>query len=317
MLKWIRRIVLSLLALVLVAALALVAVIAVDSAGMAGRLDPLTNTSIPGAGGAGIRAYVARPSGPGPHPAVIMIHEFWGIRPEILGKADDLAARGYVVVVPDMFRGRTTSLVPSAIYNVISHPPVQVDADLADVFAWLAAQPDVQADRIAASGFCFGGGSAIRFATAEPRLAATVVFYGSPVTDADRLRALRGPVLGIFGGADTSIPLEEVRAFEDGLRTAGVSHEITIYDGQPHAFVTDMDAVRAGGPQGEAWAQFTRFLDEALKTTADDGRPTADGGRPTADGGRPTADDGRPTAYPIDFAYVVRLAASHATSHSH
>jgi carboxymethylenebutenolidase len=305
MLKWIRRIVLSLFAVVLIAVLALAAVIGVDSAGMAGRLDPLTNTRMPGAGGAGIRAYVARPSGPGPHPAVIMIHEFWGIKPEILGKADDLAARGYLVVVPDMFRGRTTNLVPSAIYNVISHPPAQVDADLADVFAWLSSQPDVAADRIAAMGFCFGGGSAIRYATSNPNLAATAVFYGSPVTDPDRLRAVRGPVLGIFGGADSSIPLEEVRAFEAGLKSAGVQHEVTVYDGQPHAFVTDMDAVRAGGPQGEAWAQFTSFLDEALKG------PTTDGGRPTTVGGRPTFADA------IDIAYVVRLAASHVAPHSH
>lgn len=304
MLKWIRRIVLSLLVVVLIAVLALAAVIGVDSAGMAGRLDSLTNTRLPGAGGAGIRAYVARPSGPGPHPAVIMIHEFWGIKPEILGKADDLAARGYLVVVPDMFRGRTTNLVPSAIYNVISHPPAQVDADLADVFAWLSAQPDVAADRIAAMGFCFGGGSAIRYATSNPNLAATVVFYGSPVTDPDRLRAVRGPVLGIFGGADSSIPLEEVRAFEAGLKSAGVRHEVTVYDGQPHAFVTDMDAVRAGGPQGEAWAQFTSFLDEALKG-------------PTTDGGRPIANAGLPIADAIDFAYVVRLAASHVAPHSH
>lgn len=310
MFKWIRRILLAVVVLVLVVVVGLAAVVGIDAATMGGRVEALTNTSLPGAGGAGIRAYVARPAGEGPHPAVIMIHEFWGIRPEILGKADDLAARGYVVIVPDMFRGRTTSIIPSAIYNVISNAPAQVDSDLADVFAWLAAQPDVQPDRIAAMGFCFGGGSAIRYATANPNLAATVVFYGAPVTDPERLRGLTGPVLGIFGGADSSIPLDEVRAFEAGLASAGVKHEITVYEGQPHAFVTDMDAVRAGGPQGEAWAQLTRFLDEALKKTADGGRPTADGRGPTADGGRPTA-------YPIDFAYVVRLAASHVTSHSH
>ena len=153
MLKWIRRIVLSLISLVLVVVVALAAMIGIDTAAMSGRLDALTNTRLPGAGGAVIRAYVARPSGAGPHPAVIMIHEFWGIRPEILGKADDLAARGYVVIVPDMFRGRTTNSLPSAIVNVITNPPAQVDADLADVFTWLAAQPDVQADHIAVMGF--------------------------------------------------------------------------------------------------------------------------------------------------------------------
>ena len=303
MFKWIRRILLAVVVLVLVVVVGLAAVVGIDAATMGGRVEALTNTSLPGAGGAGIRAYVARPAGEGPHPAVIMIHEFWGIRPEILGKADDLAARGYVVIVPDMFRGRTTSIIPSAIYNVISNAPAQVDSDLADVFAWLAAQPDVQPNRIAAMGFCFGGGSAIRYATANPNLAATVVFYGSPVTDPERLRALTGPVLGIFGGADSSIPLDEVRAFEAGLVSAGVEHEITVYEGQPHAFVTDMDAVRAGGPQGEAWAQLTRFLDESLKG-------------PTTGAGSLTTDRRPLTVDAIDFAYVVRLVASHVVPHA-
>jgi hypothetical protein len=83
-----------------------------------------------------------------------------------------------------------------------------------------------------------------------------------------------------------------------------VQHEITVYEGQPHAFVTDMDAVRAGGPQGEAWAQLTRFLDESLKG-------------PATGGGSPNSGRRSPTADGIDFAYVVRLAASHVASHSH
>jgi carboxymethylenebutenolidase len=96
-------------------------------------------------------------------------------------------------------------------------------------------------------------------------LAATVVFYGSPETDPQVLKNLPGPVLGIFGGADQSISVEEVNAFEEGLQVAGVPHEITIYDGQPHAFVTDIESIRAGGAQGEAWAQMLAFLSENLK----------------------------------------------------
>jgi len=97
------------------------------------------------------------------------------------------------------------------------------------------------------------------------RLAATVVFYGSPETDPQVLKNLPGPVLGIFGGADQSISVEDVNAFEEGLQEAGVPHEITIYEGQPHAFVTDIESIRAGGMQGEAWAQMLAFLDENLK----------------------------------------------------
>jgi carboxymethylenebutenolidase len=97
------------------------------------------------------------------------------------------------------------------------------------------------------------------------RLAATVVFYGSPETDPAILKTLPGPVLGIFGGADQSIPVEDVNAFDRALTEAGVTHEITVYDGQPHAFVHDAEGIKAGGAQGEAWDQMLSFLEVNLK----------------------------------------------------
>ncbi len=253
-----------------VVALALVVLLAgsifVDSLTGGGRVDALTNTIVPNANGPAVRAYIARPDTPGPHPAVIMIHEFWGIKPEIIGKADALAREGYIVIAPDLFRGSTTSLLPRAILNVISNPATQVDSDLDAVVNWAATQPDVQADKIAAMGFCFGGGTAIRYATGtNPNLAATAVFYGTPVDDVNKLKRLAGPVLGIFGGDDASIPVSEVNAFEAGLQQAGIPHQITIYDGQPHAFVTSIDEIQKGGAQGAAWNEFVTFLNKALK----------------------------------------------------
>jgi carboxymethylenebutenolidase len=264
-----KRILLGLGAVLLALVLLLAGSILVDSLVGGGRVDALTNTIVPNANGPAVRAYVAKPTTPGPHPTVIMVHEFWGIKPEIIGKADALAQEGYVVIAPDLFRGSTTDLVPRAIFNVISHPAAQVDSDLDAVVKWAQAQPDVQGDKIAVMGFCFGGGTAIRYsAGTNPNLAATAVFYGTPVDDANKLRNLRGPVLGIFGGADASIPLSEVNAFEAGLKSAGVPHQITIYDGQPHAFVTSIEAIQQGGAQGAAWNEFVTFLDKALKGQA-------------------------------------------------
>ncbi len=117
-------------------------------------------------------------------------------------------------------------------------------------------------------GFCFGGGAAIRYSVSNPNLAATVVFYGTPVEDPNRLRNIRGRVLGIFGGADSSIPLTEVNAFEKGLKEAGVQHQITIYDGQPHAFVTSIEEIRKGGAQAKAWNELVTFLNATLKASA-------------------------------------------------
>jgi carboxymethylenebutenolidase len=95
-------------------------------------------------------------------------------------------------------------------------------------------------------------------------LAATVVFYGSPETDPAVLKDLPGPVLGIFSGADQSIPVEKVKAFDAALTQAGIEHEVTIYPGQPHAFVQDMAGIRAPGAQGQAWAQMLKFLELSL-----------------------------------------------------
>jgi carboxymethylenebutenolidase len=194
-----------------------------------------------------------------------MIHEFYGLNESIIGKAEGLADEGYYVVAPDTFRGSTTSWIPRAIYQVISTKQEDVNADLDSVFAWLESQPEVVNDRIAISGFCYGGRASLLYSLHNNDLAATVVFYGSPETDPEVLMNLPGPLLGIFGGADQSISQEDVQAFENGLQAADVPHEITVYDGQPHAFVTDIESIRAGGVQGRAWEQMLGFLEENLK----------------------------------------------------
>ncbi|MDQ2690609.1 MAG: dienelactone hydrolase family protein, partial [Chloroflexota bacterium] len=86
--------------------------------------------------------------------------------------------------------------------------------------------------------------------------------------DPQILTALPGPVLGVFGGADQSIPVSEVNAFDAALTEAGVPHEITIYEGQPHAFVEDAEGVRSGGAQTDAWNQMLAFLNANLKNAS-------------------------------------------------
>jgi carboxymethylenebutenolidase len=182
------------------------------------RLDRVTNTTIPGInGGPDVRAYVARPQGDGPFPAAIMIHEFYGVNESITGKAEGLAEEGYLVVAPDTFRGSTTAWIPRAIFQVITTDPAQVNRDLDSVFAWMAAHPNIEPERIAVAGFCYGGRASLSYSLHNSDIAATVIFYGSPETDPSVLQSLTGPVLGIFGGADNSIPLDQVRAFEAGL----------------------------------------------------------------------------------------------------
>lgn len=264
--KNLKRILLGLLAVLAILILFLPLSIFVDSLFDGNRLNALVNTTIPGVnGGPDVRAYVAKPEGEGPFPTVIMIHEFYGLRESIVGKADFLAKEGYLVIAPDTFRGSTTSWIPRAIYQVINTKPEDVNTDLDSVYAWLETQSDVDAGRIAILGFCYGGRTSLSYSLHNSKLAATVIFYGSPETDPEILKALPGPVLGIFGGADQSISVEEVDQFDKALTTANIQHEITVYDGQPHAFVENVEGIQAGGAQGEAWAQMLAFLEKNLK----------------------------------------------------
>jgi carboxymethylenebutenolidase len=273
--KIFKRVLLGVLFLVVVFVVFLVGSVALDSVLGVDRLEQMTNTTITGAnGGPDVRAYVVKPQGDGPFPVVIMIHEFYGLNQSIVGKADLLAEDGYLVIAPDTFRGSTTSWIPRAIYQVISTKPEDVSADLDSVYAWLESQPDADSSRVAIAGFCYGGRTSLVYSLHNDRLAATVVFYGSPETDPNVLKALPGPVLGIFGGADQSIPVEDVKAFDAALTEAGITHEITVYDGQPHAFVHDAEGIKAGGAQGEAWRQMLAFLEANLKSSSTKGHDT-------------------------------------------
>ena len=303
--KTIKRITLGLVVLLLIFVLFLVGSILVDYAIGGHRLGAVTNTTIPGLlGGPDVAAYVARPSGAGPFPVVIMIHEFYGLNESIVGKAEGLAEEGYLVVAPDTFRGSTTAWIPRAIFQVITTSSEQVNQDLDSVYAWIAGQPELDPSRTAVLGFCYGGRASLSYSLHNPQLAATVIFYGSPESDPQVLGALPGPVLGIFGEADSSIPLEEVYAFEAGLERAGIPNQISIYEGQPHAFLTSMEAIRAGGAQGQAWAEMLSFLDTHLKQ----GSASSQGG------------SGMAYRPPFAWGYYARLVYEHAfggASHSH
>jgi carboxymethylenebutenolidase len=265
--KLLKRVLLGILILFVAFVLFLVGSIVVDSAIGTNRLDDIANITIPGADGRPeVRAYLAKPDGNGPFPTVIMIHEFWGLNDSIVSKADLLAEEGYLVIAPDTFRGSTTGWVPRAIYQVISSKPENVNTDLDSVYAWLESQPDVDADRIAIAGFCYGGRTSLAYSLHNNRLAATVMFYGSPETDPVVLKTLPGPILGIFGGEDQTIPVSQVNAFDAALTEAGIPHEIKIYDGQPHAFVQDAEGIKAGGAQAEAWNQMLAFLEANLES---------------------------------------------------
>lgn len=265
--KTLKRLFLTVCLILLALILFIPLSIFVDSLLGRNRVEALTNTTIPAINNTpNVLAYVAKPQGDGPFPTMIMIHEFYGVNEKLISKADLLAEEGYLVIVPDTFRGSTTAWIPRAIYQVINTDQADVNADLDSVYAWLQNQPEADMKRLGIMGFCYGGRVSLLYSLYNPNMAATVIFYGSSETNPEVLKNLSGPVLGIFGGADASIPLEEVNALEDGLEQAGIPHQISIYENQPHAFVTDADGIKAGGAQGEAWNEMLLFLDENLKS---------------------------------------------------
>jgi carboxymethylenebutenolidase len=267
--KWIARIGILVLG-VLALAVLLGGGLFVWDATLGPKATDYTNVTFSSADGATVHGYLAQPKEPGSYPAVIMIHEFWGLNQHIQTMADDLAARGYVVLAPDTYRGQTTGQIPRAIYLRVNTPQERVMADLQGAFDFLKTQPNVDARRIAVLGFCYGGEMALQHALRNAELAATVVFYGSPVTDPAQLGALletKRPVLGIFAQDDQQIPPAEANAFQTALNAAGIPNTVTIYPNVGHAFVQP-ETIAAGGAAADAWRQTIEFLDANVKNKA-------------------------------------------------
>jgi carboxymethylenebutenolidase len=213
----------------------------------------------------GSTGHLALPGTGGPRPAVVMIHEWWGLNDQIKGKADELAREGYVVLAVDLFKGRVAATPQEAQAQVRALNQAEAQANLQGAVSFLRARSDVRADKVASLGWCFGGGQSLRLAQAQPDLAATVIYYGQVVTDANALKGLP-PIQGVFGEVDQSIPMDQVRAFDQALTQAGTPHEIHTYADAPHAFAnpTNSTAYRADAA-ADAWAKTLAFLRTRLQ----------------------------------------------------
>lgn len=264
--KWIRRIFLALFAIITVLILALVATVVIDL-NFGAKASDFTNSEFLAEDGSTLHGYLALPEAEGTYPAVIMIHEWWGMNAEISEMAERLAEEGYVVFAPDTYRGATTNLVPSALYLRLNVPESRVNSDVQAAYTYLSSLPQVDASRIAIIGFCYGGGVALRHAIENPNIAATVNLYGDTISnpaDFGTLLESGQPVLGIFGAEDAQIPVAEVQSFEAALNAAAIENTVTIYEGVGHAFVNP-STIDTGGAAAEAWAQILAFFETHLK----------------------------------------------------
>lgn len=265
--KMLIRLILWTLGLSTLLILLMAGIIAADSLFPAQRVSDFANISFPGQDGITRQGYLAKANGSDPAPGILLVHEFFGLNESIVKKANLLADQGYTVLAVDTYRGKSTRLIPRAIWLALTTPQEQINADIDAGYDFLSGMDGVDSNRTGAVGFCFGGTQIMHLGRRNPNLAATVIFYGSdPITNADALGHLgeNGPVLGIFGERDRQIPLSEVYAFEAALADQGVSHRVTVYPDVGHAFV-QFEAILLPGPAQDAWQEMLVFLDEALK----------------------------------------------------
>src|ERR1035437_8060550 len=161
------------------------------------------------------------PQGAGPHPGVIVIHEWWGLNDWIKQEAAGYSAKGYVALAVDLYRGKVATTPDMAHELSRGLAQDQGVRDLTAAFAWLEARKDVKRDRIGAVGWCMGGGYALQLAIAAPALKAVAVNYGSLATDKAALAKIHAALLGNFGGQDHGIPPDSVHAFETLMQSLG------------------------------------------------------------------------------------------------
>lgn len=231
--------------------------------------------------GVTLHGYLATPEYPDPEgaPAVLVFHAWNGISEEATYFCDLLAERGYYCLAPDLFRNVAAGGM-NIVWNVLSvirTPQERMDADSDGALAYLRALDGVDNGRIAAGpGFCFGGTQSLVFSSRH-RTAATVTCYGTYVEeladpDAAAWGKLKGggPIMGIYGEEDGRPSPAEARGFAAALRSNGMDHNVTVYPGVGHGFVTP-EAHREEdhpdhGTAVRAWDAIVAFLGEALSS---------------------------------------------------
>lgn len=213
------------------------------------------------------KGYLALPEGAGPHPGVILIHEWNGLVDRVRQVADAFAAEGYVALAADLYSGRTGSNPEEnmALVRETLAQPDDIIANLDAAATYLKQRPDTTG-KVAAIGWCYGGGVALSYALGSEHHDATAIFYGRLLDDPEQLAKIRHEVYGTFAGQDRGIPPEAVDRFVEALRAAGVENDVHIYDPVKHGFwlYVDRDPEVNREPAADAWERLKAYLKRTL-----------------------------------------------------
>jgi carboxymethylenebutenolidase len=176
------------------------------------------------------------PSGQGPHPAIVVIHEWWGLNDWVKEQASNLANQGYVALAVDLYRGKVASDSDTAHELMRGLPQDRGVRDLVAAANYLKGLKSVDPSRIGAVGWCMGGGYAAQFAVADPELKAVAINYGALPTDPAALKQIHAAILGNFGALDRGITPDDVHAFASAMQALGKPVNVKIYPDAGHAF---------------------------------------------------------------------------------
>jgi carboxymethylenebutenolidase len=206
------------------------------------------------------------PAGPGPHPAIVVIHEWWGLVDWIKDQAADLADQGYVALAVDLYRGKSASDADTAHQLMRGLPQDRGVRDLVAATNYLKGLKQVDAHRLGAVGWCMGGGFAAQLAVADPDLKAVAINYGALPTDPAALQQIHATVLGNFGGLDQGITPDDVHAFAASMQSLGRPVDVKIYPDAGHAFENpnNKNGYRATDAQ-DAQERMRAFFHNALQ----------------------------------------------------
>ena len=216
-----------------------------------------------------LQAFVVYPEVSHKAPVVLVVHEIFGLSDWARSMADDLAAQGYIAIVPDLLSGAGphgggSSDFPdmdSTVKAVFQLDPRQVMSDLSAAAEYALHQPSANG-KLAVVGFCWGGGKAFEYATLHKNLSAAYVFYGTPPVK-EAMPAITAPVYGFYAGDDNRVTSTVAGTTAD-MKADGKAYFPVVYPGAGHGFMRAGEAPDATAAnrkaRDEAWARLLRHL---------------------------------------------------------